>query len=686
MKSIIKRIAPAAVLMLGLVSCSEDSWNNHLDGFEGGQDLSQVESVSYTLTDADYGRFANNRFNKALAVQDSVNGIDPNAIKALKAVASQHYITSSTPAERYMPNLLLDSLFKYFALSDGSAINLTYNEAGELPALMKSLNGAASYEVSEADYQQAYGSDKDYALSFTPSYSFSSLIPAILKKNMPDAADGEYVVVTYDYSNTDPQFDAPAFEMTDVLKGDLAEGDMVKVDGVVTAVCTQGFILSDKAGSILVYGGSGYDGAFAVGDQLEVDGEIGSFKNCMQIAYGSASIVKKGSESYAYPNPVDLTPDYLVNANKNTAPVLAVYGTMTGTVGVSDKFINIAFDGRSDVRGSVYNATDDVKAELTDGRKVRLKGYFTQTSQSGDIVNANFVVTNVESASAKAPRKNGKRRVVALPSVKRYGVFVKESGNWKYYIDTELTLLQPSDYGMMSLGYGNFQGTQPQEYLPIFLSRMYPYAKKGDMQYVAYRYYSNRVTANACAQWEFDGTKWYDKIAANGVQSITKQYVKRDGVWKYDPSIEITLPVGKGQAFSASFYQACVDWVKDNVPDGAAYITSYGNNDYYTGCSAYQNNIDLRPGSARLQYAKAYEGMTDDEVVALMKKRFEDEVCPGVLAERYPDLEPIGDFHPTITIHFWIYDGATHPQTIVFECVAKGQYKFKSCTWNNTEE
>lgn len=54
MKTIMKFIAPAALMMLGLASCGEDSWNNHLDGFEGGENMDQVvPGINYTLTAAD---------------------------------------------------------------------------------------------------------------------------------------------------------------------------------------------------------------------------------------------------------------------------------------------------------------------------------------------------------------------------------------------------------------------------------------------------------------------------------------------------------------------------------------------------------------------------------------------------------------------------------------------------------
>ena len=45
------------------------------------------------------------------------------------------------------------------------------------------------------------------------------------------------------------------------------------------------------------------------------------------------------------------------------------------------------------------------------------------------------------------------------------------------------------------------------------------------------------------------------------------------------------------------------------------YVTSYGNNDYYYGGSAYQNNFDFRVRMAR---TGTYDGMSSDEITALM--------------------------------------------------------------------
>lgn len=76
----------------------------------------------------------------------------------------------------------------------------------------------------------------------------------------------------------------------------------------------------------------------------------------------------------------------------------------------------------------------------------------------------------------------------------------------------------------------------------------------------------------------------------------TEQFVLSDGKWNFDPSTVITLKAEKGNAESAAFYQAITDWVKENHPE---YVTSYGNNDYYYGGSAYNNNFDFRPPHGR---------------------------------------------------------------------------------------
>ena len=119
------------------------------------------------------------------------------------------------------------------------------------------------------------------------------------------------------------------------------------------------------------------------------------------------------------------------------------------------------------------------------------------------------------------------------------------------------------------------------------------------------------------------------------------------------------------------------------MPDGSAYVSSYGNNEYYCGTSAYQGNVDLRASAAKTQYP-GYDSMTDDEVIVLEKERFEKEVFPAALAIIHPDAAPTSKgVEPFYTIHFFYYTGsATLPATIIYQVTAPGVFTFQSCTWN----
>ena len=58
-----------------------------------------VQTIKYEMTDNDYTRLANNRFNKALAKADGVEA-------ELKAVGTDKYLNPAIPADKYIPNLL----------------------------------------------------------------------------------------------------------------------------------------------------------------------------------------------------------------------------------------------------------------------------------------------------------------------------------------------------------------------------------------------------------------------------------------------------------------------------------------------------------------------------------------------------------------------------------------------------
>lgn len=271
-------------------------------------------------------------------------------------------------------------------------------------------------------------------------------------------------------------------------------------------------------------------------------------------------------------------------------------------------------------------------------------------------------------------------RAVTVASESESALYTFDGTAWA--VASDYVVLNHADYQAMGQKYDNLSGTSPAALLPIFLKQKYPYAQADDFKYVVYNYYDGSSTAARCGLATYNGSEW---SVDTGVSTTTSQFVKKDGKWRYDPSVVITLPAGRNQPLSTLYFQTCVDWVKNNVPDGAAYISSYGNNEYYCGTSAYQGNVDLRPLSAKGQYA-GYASMSDEEVVALEKSRFETEVFPAALSILHPDAAPVANVDVTYTINFSYYTGlSTVPATIIYNVVGPAQFEFVSCTWNEKE-
>ncbi len=867
-KNILKSLLAGACIV-ALASCDDNSWNDeHLNGFDGNPAITDVQSIEYTLTAADYASIAANADNKAAAEAAGV-------ANELKAVGTQHYFTDVITAKDYIPAFLGSNKFAQFVLDNGSAVKATYNVAVGLPEEVSAVAAAEQYTISKENYQAVWESNKNFVESFTPAKPASEAIPEILKAQYPDAAAGQYAIVTYNTATSEPEFTtktaaaktavmsrAADADLTSTI-GSAVKGETCEAKGIVTAICAQGYILTDNSGSILVYHGKTYDKSHTVGDVIKISATVGSYNKGLQLTGSGATESKEGTKPYTYPAPMKMTGadmDALLTSRVNDE--LAVYAQFVGTPSVGN-YINITVDGASTAMGSVYQATDEQKALFTDGEEALISGYFITVSSGkyvnfvitkvedpnaaasdadltsvlgsvaldqtydvkgvvtaickqgyiltdntgsilvyygknyaathkvGDVVkinapvgsygtalqltgskateeivgtkevaypepvvmtgadmdaaatrtdnelaiyaqfqgtpviSGNYVNINVEGATAsqgsiyqatdeqKALFTDGEEVVitgyfvsvssgkyvnfiptsvapviydgVVIPSVKENAVYCFDGSKWT--VPADMSILNPADYTAMGQKYGNLsKDAKPEEYLPLYLKNKFPYAQAEETEFIVYNYYdgSNFIR---CDQYVYDGTAW---AANTGVATETAQFVKSEGKWMYDPNVTITLPAGKGQELSTLYYQACTDWVFENIDkplgstdkkSGKFYVTSYGNNEYYSGTSAYQGNVDLRPSAARTQYPTEYADMADDAIVALMKARFANEVMPGALAMLHPDAAPVPGLEVIYTINFAVYTGSTAEYTIRYEVTAPGKFEFIDCTW-----
>lgn len=702
----IKSVLLGASIATALCACDENSWNDeYLEGFEKPT-ISITETAEYTMTASDVAKLANLSANKTLARERGESEL-------LARVGQQGYFTADLTPEAYAP-AWLDSLSAIkgspvYYLSEKSTLKLSYPTSDALPAELTGIQNAAKVTISEAQYQQVWNSETDFVEAFSPSKPASKFIPDLLSASI-NAGDNHFAVVTYNVASQDPMFGGngggqepptPSFEQSSVI-GTAKIGEHYTVNGIVTAICKQGYIITDATGSLLVYYGSSFDASsYAIGQQRTVDGTCATFGGCLQIS-GEFTDELVGTTTYEYPTPLSIdgatfeqfsTDRQALKADNNGG--LAIYAEIKGaTFTKSGNYINFTVPGadKTKAEGSGYQLTQDIIDLLVlDGGTCDVRGYVIGCSGKAYVT---FLVTEVDGkAPAAAPAMTaavGSRAGVAINSKEEKAVYNFTESGWKLCPD--VLVLTSDDYSSMGVR-NNLSATQAATYLPIYLDTHFPYAQDGAEYYVVYNLYNGSETVtNFCSRATYDGAEW----SFSTINTDMMQFVRADkgngwSNWMYDPSIYIDLPAGKG-ATSAQFWQACVDWVYENVDvpefgsesitSGVGYVTSYGNNDYYTGASAYQCNVDLRAASARKQVPSVYGSMSDEAVVAQMKDNFENKVMPAILAAQYPDAQPGKGVDQYYVISFVMYNGSSHDEVIRYLVTAPGTFEFVDCTWN----
>lgn len=692
MKSYIKSAFLALGAVALLASCDENSWNDDLDGFEVPEVGKDIKTLNYTLTAADYNQIATGSAYTEYAKQQGAE-----AEEALKLVGTTQSFANEADAQAYLKLFLTNTSNNFFVLSNGSAVKLTYNLAGELPEVVKGIDASTStYTVTEEDYIAAYGSDEDYIDAFSPATPASRSIPGILKAQFPAAEAGQYAVVTYNQASQNPIFttvgggEEPGFEITSALE-DLAVGDFVEVVGYVTAINTRGFVLTDNAGSILCYQASGFSiDNVAIGDVVSIAAEVGAYNKGFQLAISDGSYTVEGSSEYTYPEPVYYTGEMMDQAITRSDNDFCQFVSIVGKASVSGNYYNFIVDGAATAQGSGYMVPDAIRAMIADGETYRITGYFSSISGGRYF---NMVIVGVEDMKNAAPAFRAP--AAPVPSTATNAMYSFNGTSWSAVSD--VVLLQPADYTAMGQSYGNLSGTLPEQILPKFLSVNFPYAAADDVKTVAYLYYNaDKVTAYRADEYVFDGTEW--KLN-NGSEPATSQFVKQDGEWAFNPSVVLTLPYARNTEPSYTTYMACVQWVFDNIskPMGGTslvtekgkaspFIDYRGNAEFYSGASAFYGNVDVRASTA-LTNAPAnytgYDGLSDEEITLLIKRRFCFQTLPGALAILYPDATPIAGMDVTYTINFTAYEdgGVDNEYTVVYTVAGPAEFKFVSCTW-----
>ncbi|MDO4190862.1 MAG: choice-of-anchor J domain-containing protein [Bacteroidales bacterium] len=641
MKKSLLTIVAAASLMFA--SCDYNEHN--FPGLDNGN-ITDVKVMNYTMTADDYATVSSNSTNKSIA---NVNGQSA----ALATVKTQQAFSVDAPASIYAP-AFLDA--KWPTADDGSSIKLTYNMQQALPAYLQTLNAGNVYTVSNADYEAAWGKSgvKYFSANQTPEES----LPSILSGEYPNAVKGDVVMVSYNMADEELTIGG-LDEQFEYFSSTVYHA---QVDGWFNIALTGTYYWQGRT-----YNSNGYlqnsaynhpDGAldvYMISPAVDiVSGMVLSF----DMAYRYYATEGGRIAVLISTDLVESSDDSIMTNNVRNATWTDVTSQFSFAIPAVGSSNNLASAGS-------YNLASYV------GQRIHVAFRYY-----GD-ANGATTTAQIDNVQIKNPTSE------ATTSTPVNALYAFNGTTWAPYTEKTVHVLQKSEFNEMGINYDNFSASlSADHYLPIYLSNAYPYATEGTTVIVAYKYYANSVTSMAADEYVLTAGTWVKNTA---LEVVTDQFVKNNGVWVFDPSVVITLSPIRNDATIMAYYQAAVDWVWENVDvpagctsKGQGYVTSYGNNDYYSGCSAYYNNVDIRPAKAREQIASAYEGMTDDEVTALMEERLL-EVMGHALEALHPDAVPVDGVEVTYTVKVAIYRGSTVSSCthqMIYKVVGPGQFEY----------
>ena len=616
-------LMPVAVSLILLSGCKYND-----DNFEGLDDMTQptnLMKIEYTLTDADYATISTNSVNKDSAANHKPDDLS----KDLANVKTNMYLTEKITGATYIPAFLLD---KYYTADKGSSAKITYKYKEAMSSLLSEYASVKYLKPTDAEYKLVYGEN-----AFAPylNEKTEGQMSKILNEKFKDAEKGTAVFV--DYKLGEGQLENPLMWQNFEA---LPTGDLKELKGwfISSTGDTQWKVTSYDDNQYVQYSANGTKGAcvgwmvtpaisVTAGDYLAFDVTVGYYNaSCLSVLISE----NFDGKNVGTANWVDVTFDFSIPTKPTSG-----YGT---------------FASAGKVSLSAYAGKKVYVAFKYEGDGANKK---TTTYQIDNIM----VGTSIPANSLSTPT---------------YAVKVYDGKNWKNK-SNNVYVLTYADYGDMGQSKRYFTSDVPAvNYLPAYLSKMVAYPVDGDARVVVYRFYNGKALNIYSDEYTYSAEKARWELNTRIVDK-TEQFVLSDGKWNFDPSTVVTLKAEKGNVEAAAFYQAITDWVKENHPE---YVTSYGNNDYYYGGSAYNNNFDFRPSAWKAQNASAYGSMSDADLTKLMFERLPEAFLPGLKAI-YGSADVVEGVDVFYTINFAIYDGSSTTQyTIKYKVTGKGQFEY----------
>lgn len=597
-----------------LTGC-EDFNDKHFEGLDKMGELTDVKNLDYTLTPADY------------------EAIGENPKK-------NHYFSVEDPADNFLPGWLAKN---YITASATSVVRVTFNYLEEASQLLKPYTAIpyVSLEKNE-DYTPFYG--EGYYAPYLNKDAEGQFIDKLLNVKYADAKKGELLMIGYSY-NQDAEPQQMATPLANYTFEELQTGNITSIKGwYMSAPEDKPWVVGNfKNNSYLQYSANGTKGeciAWLVTPEVEVSGDDKKFAFDVAVGYKNADCLS-----------------VLIATDFDGKDVAKAHWT--------DITANFTFPVPEP--GKSYSNTVSAGAfPLSNyaGKKIRIA--FKYVGDGANKKTTTYQIDNV------VVGKDIPKAVTVTPRFRLY--LAEKDGVWKEFAnDTKNRIFCPAmeDYTAMGDPGKNMTFTseiKPEDYMPLYLAKQISYPLNQQAAVTICRY-NNGVWAK---EYIYSAETGLWKLNTQIVEK-TRPYAFNGSEWMFDPSVHIILKE-KGDKETAAFYQLITDWVKEH--EGAEYVSSFGNNDYYYGASAYQNNFDFRSAKWKEQNNDAYGSMSKEELEELMYSRLPEAFVPALEAT-YPNAEPVEGVKVIYSIKFFIYDGENTMQyTIQYLVTAKGVFEY----------
>lgn len=463
------------VAALALTACEDYTKSN----FGSADDLftpTQVTVQNIVLSDANYADIANNAENIAMAKEAGLE-------EALQAVATNKFLTADITAADYIKPLLktLVGTTQFYTMTNGSVINVAYNQEKETPAYLQELSTINQVKVEG---------------TFTPTTLKENLSDAIAAQ-LPDAQKGDVALVNLQYS----EVELPV--ASEEEEGKVQYPCYMKATGAFPGEGTYLLVPQGLDVAVQYNPGKTYGYPYGVDIVRAGEGIIKSDDNTEDAhftieKYGSNWALVNGEGCYLYMKGSYNSFNYAGDLDDLEDEQYGEFSITPNEDGTYD----IVCTGNSKVFlwGTSYNSA---------GAYIDKKG--TEGYLSIELYK--FVKEDPKKAIHKVISKLGYNKSILCTF---------NGSKWIEYESKNVTVepIDPSVY--VSLGKSSI--SNPDYVLPLYLANTFPYAEKDKTVALIY----NDGKKNVAVEYTFDGTQWNKAV---NYEKATVTYTLDEDGW-----------------------------------------------------------------------------------------------------------------------------------------------------------